>query len=333
MALFPGFDLNYPSGVQQLWRSVGCSVAFLLYDLIPHKFPQWFVSSCGPMYGPWLTNALQAADLVFCISDCTRRDLFQFAEEKGLVAPPAVVVRLGDGELSEVTPSPKPVFAPTLRATVGPGYVLLVSTIEVRKNHALVYQAWRRLLQRHGPAVVPKLVFAGSVGWMSADLIAQIENDPSTRGHISIISGTSDGDLAWLYCHCLFTLYPSLYEGWGLPVAEGLAFGKACLASDSSAVPEIAGDLVDYHDPHDLVGYVSLLERLIFDPDYRAERERRVRERFRRTHWTDTVLQMTAAADVLFGTVDPELEERAAEAIEAEASTGAFVDPALKRPA
>jgi glycosyltransferase involved in cell wall biosynthesis len=211
--------------------------------------------------------------------------------------------------------------------------VLLVSTIEVRKNHALVYQAWRRLLQRHGPAVVPKLVFAGSVGWMSGDLIAQLENDPSTRGHISIISGTSDGDLAWLYRHCLFTLYPSLYEGWGLPVAEGLAFGKACLASDTSAVPEIAGDMVDYHDPHDLVGYVSLLERLIFDPDYRAERERRVRERFRRTHWTDTVLQMTAAADVLFGTVDPELEERAAEAIEAEASTTAFVDPALKRPA
>ncbi len=333
VALFPGFDLNYPDAVQKVWRTVGCSVAFVLYDLIPHKFPQWFVASCGPLYSPWLTNALQASDLVFCISDCTRRDLFQFAEVKGLVAPPAAVVRLGDGELSEVKPSPKPAFAPALRASGGPGYVLLVSTIEVRKNHALVYQAWRRLLQRHGPAGVPKLVFAGSVGWMSGDLIAQLENDPTTRGHVSIISGTSDGDLAWLYTNCLFTLYPSLYEGWGLPVAEGLAFGKACLASDASAVPEIAGDLVDYHDPHDLVGYVSLLERLIFDPDYRVGRERRIRERFRRTRWTDTTAQMTAAMDVLFGTVDPEVEERSVEALDAGPPTVAFVDPALKRPA
>ncbi|MCU0706133.1 MAG: glycosyltransferase family 4 protein [Fimbriiglobus sp.] len=325
VALFPGFDLGYPHTLQRLWRAVGCGLAFVLYDGLPHKFPQWFTTSSGPLYPAWLANAIQVADLAFCISDCTRQDLRAFADHYGLVATPAAVVRLGDGDLSELTPAASPPFAARLRPPEACGFVMLVSTIEVRKNHALAYQAWRRLLQKHGPVVVPKLVFVGSVGWMTGDLLAQIQHDPVTRDHLVVLSGTSDAELAWLYTNCTLALYPSLYEGWGLPVAEALAFGKMCIASDASAIPEIGGDLVDYHDPHDLPGFLRLVERAIFDPEYRAERERQIAERFRRTHWDDTAAQIVDAVEAHFGPTDTATTTRPLPL--------GVADAAIKRPA
>ncbi len=305
VVLVPGLDLTHVDALRQSWSSAGCRTAFVLHDTLPFSIPHLFDSSPpGGLFNPLLSLAIQTAGLVFTVSESTRRDLFQFADAHGLIPPPAEHIRLGDSDLARVPPA-APAVAHALEVEGRPRFALLVSPIEVRKNHVLAYQAWRRLLLKHGPNAVPKLVFAGDVGWMAGDLITQLAHDPVTRNHTHILSGTSDGELAWLYTNCLFTLFPSLYEGWGLPVAEGLAFGKMCLASDSSSLPEIAGDLVDYHDPQDLPAYVTLLERAIFDADYRAERERQIAARFRGTAWADTAAQIVAAVDAHFGPVDP----------------------------
>ncbi len=140
--------------------------------------------------------------------------------------------------------------APTLPQGLSPGsYALFVSTVEARKNHSLAFRAWRRLLEELPRDEVPTLVFAGRIGWMVADLMQQIENAEHLGGKLVIVQNPDDATLAALYKGARFTLFPSLYEGWGLPVSESLSFGKVCLASNAASVPEAGGDYCLYHDP------------------------------------------------------------------------------------
>ena len=78
-------------------------------------------------------------------------------------------------------------------------------------------------------AEIPDLVFAGKIGWLTSDLIQQLENAGYLGGKIRFVNSPTEPELAALYQHCLFSVYPSLYEGWGLPVTESL-----CSANPSS---------------------------------------------------------------------------------------------------
>ena len=122
---------------------------------------------------------------------------------------------------------------------------------------------------------------------MSNELLIQLLHDPLVRGVLLHLPAATDREMCWLYENCLFTLYPSHYEGWGLPVAESLARGKLCIASNSSSLPEIGGDLVDYHDPLDLFGLKELVLRAL-DDDGRGRREDEIRRRYRPTLWKDS---------------------------------------------
>jgi glycosyltransferase involved in cell wall biosynthesis len=253
----------------------------LFYDVIAARMPQFFPAAMPPRFVPWARRLLGLADVALAISENTRRDLLAFAAKSGLVAPPVEVVRLGD-ELPPDTSSRRPRGLPD--GWGGGPFVLSVGTVEVRKNHWLLYYLWRRLAEQHGERL-PPLVLAGGPGWLTADLLHLLRTDPLVRGRILLLSGLADAELRWLYQHCLFTLYPSHYEGWGLPVAEALAHGKYCICSASSSLPEIAGDLLDYHDPLDLAGCAALVERALFEPGWLTQKEERIRREYRLTPW------------------------------------------------
>ena len=111
----------------------------------------------------------------------------------------------------------------------------------------------------------------------------------------------NDRELRWLYRRCLFTLYPSHYEGWGLPVAESLIYGKHCICSNASSLPEVGGGLVDYHDPLDALGCQALIERTLFEPGWLSEREARIRREYRTTSWKDSHRQTMQILDRRLG--------------------------------
>ncbi len=245
----------------------------LVYDLIPCKFPQFFGPGLAPTYRAWVEEVLRHSDLIATISENSRRDLEWFGRMGGLAVPELKVLRLGDDFGTEESP---------VARLEGHPFVLSVGTLEGRKNHYLLYQVWRRLAERGTRP--PRLVLAGRPGWLSRDLLAQVQADPLVRGTIVVLSEATDAELAWLYRNCLFTMYPSHYEGWGLPVAESLARGRYCIASGTSSLPEIGGDLVDYHDPLDVPGCCALVERAL-DPAYRAASEERIRSRYHPTTW------------------------------------------------
>jgi glycosyltransferase involved in cell wall biosynthesis len=288
--LSPGGSWEDPSylAVVRRWQEVGLRLVPLVYDLIPHKFPQFYPCWFPPQFEAWLKDLLGLADSVVTISESSRRDLLGFGKAAQIPLPPLQVIRLGD-LLPTHRPAEMPGQLPSFAA--GEAFVLSVGTVEIRKNHALLYHVWRRLIEEHGDAV-PPLVIAGQRGWLCDELQHQIRLDPLVAGKVIQLEDLHDGELSFLYDHCLFTLFPSHYEGWGLPVCESLAHGKFCIASDRSSLPEIAGNLIDYHDPFDFSACKTLVERALFDSAYRCRREEEIRTHFRQTSWGDCAAEL-----------------------------------------
>jgi hypothetical protein len=113
--------------------------------------------------------------------------------------------------------------------------VLCVGTIESRKNHLALFQAWKLLLEEGFEP--PPLIWVGRPGWRVEDLLAQLAATRSLDGRIRLLHGVSDPELVALYRGALFSVFPSFTEGWGLPVGESLALGTPCLASPRAPRP------------------------------------------------------------------------------------------------
>src|SRR5260370_4260389 len=197
-----------------------------------------------------------------------------FAAESGWRLPRVVALEMGSGFGDRLTADEQAMVS------LPPRYVLLVSTIELRKNHRLLVRVWQRLLERHGTNLVPNLVFAGKIGWLVDDLLDDLQASDCLNGKIVLLRSLSDAELQQAYRSCLFTVFPSLSEGWGLPIAESLAHGKFCLASNRTSIPEVGGDLIDYFDPSDDDDALAKIERMLFQPGYVTEREARLRAEY-----------------------------------------------------
>jgi glycosyltransferase involved in cell wall biosynthesis len=193
-----------------------------------------------------------------------------------------------------------PTSSPVKEVTAG-NYVLYVSTVERRKNHEIVYRAFRRLAERYSPAALPRLLFVGAQGWGVGDLLNEIASDPIVRGLIIQLNQVSDSELRWLYENALFFVFPSLYEGWGLPVAEALTAGKPVIASNCGPLPEIGGDLVEYVDPWDLLGWVSAIERLWLDHGWRQRLSDHIARDYRPSGWSGAAADIARIATGLDG--------------------------------
>jgi glycosyltransferase involved in cell wall biosynthesis len=123
--------------------------------------------------------------------------------------------------------------------------------------------------------------------------------DPVVNRFIHVMQGIVDQELSWYYRNCLATIYPSKYEGWGLPVGESLAQGKLCLASNATSIPEIGKDLPQYFEPHDAAALARLVERVIEEPAWVKEREDLIRASYQPTEWRDTAKQILEVIDSL----------------------------------
>jgi hypothetical protein len=270
----------------------GLQVASVLYDLIPLTFPHFFVAGFAEQYETWARRHFDTADCLLCISSNTRADAEDFERVNRLPQKPKRVFRLGDEVRDGPPASPRP--ASLIAAGT---YVLNVGTVEVRKNHVVLYRAWLHALA-HG-LDMPHLVIVGRIGWLAQDIAYQMRNDPRVKERIHILTDVDDAQLDWLYRHCAFTVYPSFYEGWGLPIAESLAAGKLCVASATSSMPEVGGELAAYADPLSAEDYARTISDLWTNPERRVAMEGRIRAEYRSVSWDSTYKQVVAAVDEL----------------------------------
>jgi glycosyltransferase involved in cell wall biosynthesis len=174
-------------------------------------------------------------------------------------------------------------------------YALFVSTIEVRKNHFFLARVWQRLIEKHGAEAIPSLLLVGRYGWKTGQFTQFLRATANLDGKIVVRSSMSDAELDRCYAECLFTVFPSLAEGWGLPVAESLAHGKACIASNATSIPEVGGDAADYFDPYDETAAMGAIERMLFEPGYRESREEWIRVHYQPRGWAETAAEILDA--------------------------------------
>lgn len=277
-------DLKY---LARMKRAKGFKTLFCCYDLIPVKFPHLCVGDVASKFAHYFCDLAWCGDEIVSISECSKRDLELLLQEIGAPTPPNTVITLGS-DIKQVLDLK--VSESVLKTTSDP-YILYVSTIERRKNHDCLYKAYTRLIDQ-GVSDLPKLVFVGMRGWGINDFFADISFDPRIKDRIVILSNIADEDLTWLYRNALFTVFPSLYEGWGLGVAESLANGKMCLASNGGSLPEVGGDLVEYIDPLDIPMWAERIRWYVENPSKIKEVEARIQREYEPPKWSDTAKQV-----------------------------------------
>lgn len=263
-------------------QTYGVQPVLLLYDLIPAVRPEWCALSLVRDFRHWLDTTLPQCGRLLAISHATADSVETYARQQRLkLSAPVQTIPIGSGfGPPRVIDGERPKGLPAKDS-----YVLFVSTIEARKNHILAFRIWRRLIADLPRDQVPTLVFAGRVGWLVSDLMQQLENTEWLRGKIRLLQNPTDDELAHLYDGCMFTLFPSLYEGWGLPVTESLVNGRPCIASNATSIPEAGGPLTRYFDPENLDEAYQVVRDTIEDRPGLKKWQDEVRTQFRPVPW------------------------------------------------
>ncbi|MGR9036844.1 MAG: glycosyltransferase [Gammaproteobacteria bacterium] len=170
-----------------------------------------------------------------------------------------------------------------------------------RKNLDSLLQAWLRLSREVAPGEFPALVIAGGVSVAKLDRTITESLGPLLR----LVKRPSDSELSFLYRSALFTVFPSIYEGWGLPIGESLWHGRFCVTSNTSSMPEVGGRFCDYFDPHNVGNMVEVLRRPILDRAYLREREAAI-DRSALVTWSRSArMLLDAIAEITDGHNDP----------------------------
>lgn len=275
--------------LRELKRRQGVRIAAVLQDMVPYVHPQFFDDAhFAARFAAYVDFLANDADLVLVISQCTRHDFLKAAPD----VDPAKVVQIPLGaDFKAAGEQQRPPSLPDLGDRP---FALSVSTIQARKNFDLLYRLWQKFAIEGGRDE-PHLVIVGREGFGSGDLLHLLRNDPWTARTVTVLNRASDAELAWLYANAAFTLYPSWYEGWGLPLSESLAYGKTFIASDTSSLPEAGQGLGVHLSPYDLVAWEREVLRLAADGDARAAMEKRIAAERRLASWADCAREVAGA--------------------------------------
>jgi len=254
----------------------------LVYDLIPYLFPHFYIDpKFGEYYISFISKIISQANKVFCISKNTYDDLIRLVKDESIESKTSVI-KLG----SDFSKPEEKTNKSLSDLEIPSKYILCVGTIEFRKNQNFLLKVYRKILQDSKD--FPSLILAGKVGFGDNQIEHQIVYDPILRGNVKILNCLTDGDLDLLYKHSLFTVYPSLYEGWGLPICESLMHGKNVVCSNTSSMIEIAPDLCHFADPLNYNEWFRVMLLLSTDSNYRQLKEQKIVYEYKPVHWNDT---------------------------------------------
>jgi glycosyltransferase involved in cell wall biosynthesis len=252
----------------------------VIFDLVPFVEGAQAQSRSARIERATIRPALRRAAALPCISESARSDLiahFPSAAPKAVAIPLAADASFAAATAGDVA----------ARHGLDRPYVLAVGTLEPRKNLERLVAAWQQL-----PDAVRtghQLALVGPRGWDDEPILqAAAESGAKLLGRVD------DVDLASLYAGCAAFAYPSLYEGFGLPVLEAMGAGAPVITSNVSSLPEVAGDAALLIDPRDTGQIAAALERVLTDKALAADLRARGRERFGRFSWERTARETRA---------------------------------------
>ena len=257
----------------------------VFYDLIPISAPEVVPAPMIPPFARAMAAMATYANHIFSISNYAKDDLAATLRKLDRPVPSLSVVPMGASINDSETPIADERGGGAIDKVKGP-FVLCVGTLEPRKNHMLLFRVWQRLVDKYGAENVPKLVLVGRVGWYMDDFLRMLRITSYVDKTIIHLTGISNLELETLYSTCLFTIFPSFSEGWGLPITESLAHGKVCVCSNTTSMPEAGGEHALYIDPFDTSAAFELCDTLIHDNDALRAKEEKIREGFNPAPWS-----------------------------------------------
>ena len=293
-----GHDWDYLPELDVLKSYVKKGVKFgcLFHDTIPTRFPFTYTADFVERFSSWLSWAIDASQVNFAVSRNTASDLETYARSQSISFEHISVVRLGD-DFSRSSGD----VVPTSKVDNG-DFILSVGTIEFRKNHQILLGAYRHIIDELN-LQPPKLVIVGRESRFDGGLRKQIEADMRLRDLVTIVSGLGDDELIALYQAAMFTVYPSIYEGWGLPVVESLRQGKPCVVSNTSSMLEIAPALTRFAHPLVAKEWAEHIADLM-DGASRALEMTQIRQQYSHSTWDTTTSSILDAFRKTFPGID-----------------------------
>jgi glycosyltransferase involved in cell wall biosynthesis len=244
-------------------------VVVSVHDVSFLEHPEYFTSFRALQLRCTVHRTVKAAARVLTPSEFSKRrilDAYGLDEEKVVVLP--------NGVCSSFHPISREIAQRWAQTSLGltVPFVLTVGDLQPRKNHASLIQAFERLLRAY-PQLPHHLVIVGKETW-HAEAIRAFARKSSVSDRVHFTGFVSDADLVKLYGACDLFVYPSFYEGFGLPILEAMACGRAVACSNTSAMPEVADSAALLFDPHSVDDILLSMRDLLLNPELRARMER-----------------------------------------------------------
>lgn len=249
---------------------------YLVYDLIPVHYPEYSRVGEAERHLRRLEVMLTSGAGIIAISQDTFRHLRAYAQNTRQYLPPTEVALLGPASLGTAN----------LQRPLNKTYFVMLGTIEPRKNHSLILHVWRELVKLLGNQA-PTLVIIGQRGWECEQVLDLLERSPGLKDHVIEHAHCSDTALAAWLAHAQALLFPTFAEGFGMPLVEAFAQQCPVIASALPVFKEIAGDIPDYLNPLDGLGWrQAIIEYTFSVSPRRAEQLDRIKH-FKAPSWSE----------------------------------------------
>jgi glycosyltransferase involved in cell wall biosynthesis len=247
--------------------------AMTIHDLTFIKYPNW-VNSRVKTYTGRVKQCLKWTDLIITVSQSTKQDIIEYLDVK----PEKIFVTPLASRYAEV---------PRISRSLDDlkPYILLVSTLEPRKNVIHLITAFNYLKQTQ--KIEHRLILIGQKGWQYEPIFAAIANSPY-RQEIDHLDYLSDDRVADFYSQADVFVYPSFYEGFGLPILEAMTLGTPVITSNTSSLPEVAGDAAIWIDPQEPMQMAEAILQVIANPQLRQNLIAKGKERVKSFSWEKT---------------------------------------------
>jgi len=275
--LFHGTNYDIP-----LWRP--CPTVLTIHDLSLLLYPETHEKRSVSRARRRLPVMASKADTVIVPTNAMRQEVIEYL---GVDETRVVVVYEAAREFFRPVDSGTTVET-RQRLGIGNEFILNVGTIEPRKNISVLVSAFEDLV-RSMPGSPLQLVIVGGRGWLSSPVLATIEKSP-VRNRIVLTGYLHDEELRDLYSSCRLFVYPSLYEGFGLPPLEAMACGAPVIVSTAKALVEVGGNAAQYFEANDPVELTKAMIELLANDDLRSRLSESAKERAAEFSWTKAAI-------------------------------------------
>ena len=266
-------DLLHCTVPLPLYKSIGATgvkIVSTIHDVIPFSHPQWFSTMMRFRLRRWISSLPMYTHHFIAVSQFTKQSLQEY-----LLVPDTKITSIHEGK-QVISGSQSVQFSGSKP------FLLTVGTIEPRKNLQVTLKAYSLLKQQLEDS--PHLVIVGGKGWGDVRLVEAIR-EFGIEKQVEVLGFIPDEQLWQLYREAEMLIYPSLYEGFGLPPLEAMAVGCPVITSNVSSLPEVVGDagiLVDPHNPQEIA---EAMKRILQDASLAEQMRRRGLERAKLFSW------------------------------------------------